>query len=183
MRKTPAFFAASAALLIASCAAPGQKPAPVVDMTRAAESPVEAADTAKESETARPEAAPDERRQEPEEREEAERPDETAAKGEPKKPPPAIKPAALMGLGHLQLTRLMGVPRFRRIDDPAAYWQYRGKACILDLYLYADGPVYRVSHMEFRRRGGPGVDGEMLEGKEAERCFSALLPHKLEIEG
>ncbi len=90
-------------------------------------------------------------------------------------PPPAprIKSAALMGLAENALGRFMGVPAFTRIDDPAALWQYRGISCILDVFLYADGPVYRVTHLEFRPAGGG--NGPMEE-KAAENCFSGLLP-------
>lgn len=56
----------------------------------------------------------------------------------------------LTGLTNDQLSRLMGAPHFRRVDDPAALWQYRTDGCLLDLYLRADGPVYRVMHFEFR---------------------------------
>ncbi len=90
-------------------------------------------------------------------------------------PPPAprIKSAALMGLAENALGRIMGVPAFKRIDDPAALWQYRGTNCILDVFLYADGPVYRVTHMEFRQAGG---GNRPVEGQAAEHCFSGLLP-------
>ena len=96
---------------------------------------------------------------------------ETAAAPAP--PPPRITSAALMGLADNALARLLGAPGFKRIDDPAALWQYRGPRCILDVFLYADGPVYRVAHLEFRRAatgGGP------MEGRDAEKCFSGLLP-------
>ncbi len=78
-----------------------------------------------------------------------------------------------MGLAGNALARLLGTPGFMRIDDPAALWQYRGTGCILDVFLYADGPVYRVAHLEFRRAeagGGP------MEGRDAEKCFSGLFP-------
>lgn len=78
-----------------------------------------------------------------------------------------------MGLADKALARLMGRPRFKRIDDPAALWQYRGTGCILDVFLYADGPVYRVTHYEFREAG---AGGQPLAGKAAEVCFSGLLP-------
>ena len=91
----------------------------------------------------------------------------------PAPPPPRITSAALMGLADNALARLLGAPGFKRIDDPAALWQYRGPRCILDVFLYADGPVYRVAHLEFRRAG---TGGGPMEGRDAEKCFSGLLP-------
>ncbi len=98
-------------------------------------------------------------------------PAETAVAPAP--PPPRITSAALMGLADNALARLLGAPGFKRIDDPAALWQYRGPRCILDVFLYADGPVYRVAHLEFRRAG---TGGGPMEGRDAEKCFSGLLP-------
>ncbi len=108
------------------------------------------------------------------------------AKIKPKPQPPRIKARALMGLAHHELARVMGVPGFKRIDDPAALWQYRGARCILDVYLYADGPVYRVTHLEFRRGGtaGKGIpSGVPLKSREAEQCFSTLVPGTTERKG
>jgi hypothetical protein len=98
-------------------------------------------------------------------------PAETAVAPAP--PPPRITSAALMGLADNALARLLGAPGFKRIDDPAALWQYRGPRCILDVFLYADGPVYRVAHLEFRRAG---TGGGPMEGRDAEKCFSGLFP-------
>ncbi|MCZ6886026.1 MAG: hypothetical protein O7E53_06675 [Alphaproteobacteria bacterium] len=88
-----------------------------------------------------------------------------------------------MGLAHQELARVMGVPGFKRVDDPAALWQYRGARCILDVYLYADGPVYRVTHLEFRRNGKGIPTGASINGKDAERCFSTLVPGTTEQRG
>lgn len=98
------------------------------------------------------------------------------ARTTPEPQPPRIKVAALMGLAHQELTRVMGVPGFKRVEDPAALWQYRGARCILDVYLYADGPVYRVTHLEFRRKDKGISGGTSMKGKDAERCFSSLVP-------
>jgi hypothetical protein len=80
--------------------------------------------------------------------------------------PPAPTPAVLKGLSDRAVTRLIGAPAFRRVDDPGAIWQYRDGACLLDLYLHADGPVYRVRHFEFRPRGGEAIS--------ADHCFARL---------
>ncbi|MDX1483868.1 MAG: hypothetical protein R3229_05240 [Alphaproteobacteria bacterium] len=95
-------------------------------------------------------------------------------------PRPRVSTALLMGLGDDQLLDLLGPPRFRRIDDPAALWQYRGTGCILDVFLYADGPIYRVKHLKFRHGNGAGggrsgntLSG-VIEGRAAEACLSGL---------
>jgi len=93
----------------------------------------------------------------------------------PKPPPPRIKPTDLIGLTQAELAKVLGPPAFKRIDDPAALWQYRGTRCILDLFLYADGPVYRVNHVEFRRREGTLPDGTRLPDRETARCFGDFL--------
>jgi hypothetical protein len=80
--------------------------------------------------------------------------------------PPAPTPAVLKGLSDRAVTRLIGAPAFRRIDDPGAIWQYRDGTCLLDLYLHADGPVYRVRHFEFRPRGGETINPD--------HCFARL---------
>ncbi len=104
-----------------------------------------------------------------------------AAARAPAKPqpaaPPAIPPAPrvypppshLAGLDGEQVIGLLGSPGFKRKDDPALIWQYRTKACALDLFLYraADGSPYRVRHFETRSRGKEAVS--------ARDCFVSLL--------
>jgi len=87
----------------------------------------------------------------------------------PAPPPPATPPpmpVILKGLSDHDVTSLIGSPAFRRVDDPGAIWQYRDGACLLDLYLHADGPVYRVVHFEFRPRPGESINPD--------RCFARL---------
>jgi len=90
-------------------------------------------------------------------------------------PPPRITRAALIGLTEAELIKVLGLPAFKRIDDPAALWQYRGTHCILDLFLYADGPAYRVTHLELRGRSGGETAGTPFRDREAARCFTDLL--------
>jgi hypothetical protein len=42
----------------------------------------------------------------------------------------------LKGLTPVQLKTILGTPGFRRRDEPAEIWQYRGQGCILDVFLY-----------------------------------------------
>jgi len=86
-------------------------------------------------------------------------------------PEPAIddNPALLMDLDGPGLEALLGIPSFSRQETGARVWQYAGTACILDIYLYNDGPntPYRVTYFEVR-------------GDAAERlCFRNLLLARL----
>ena len=84
----------------------------------------------------------------------------------PKVYPP---PSHLSGLYGEQVIGLLGSPGFKRKDDPALIWQYRTKACALDLFLYrtGDGSPYRVRHFEARSRGKEAIS--------ARDCFVSLL--------
>jgi len=100
------------------------------------------------------------------------------APARPESPPPPPRPAILKGLADNEVTRLIGLPAFRRTDDPGAIWQYRDGSCLLDLYLHADGPVYRVVHFEFRPRQ------RVNETVDAARCFARLTAkHTLRTSG
>ncbi len=149
-----------AALIGVSCAAP--QPAPVTTPTE----PETQTETA-----AKPVAAPPTKPSPPDQSA------RTTPKPKPA-PPPTIKRADLIGLTDAELTKVLGRPAFKRVDDPAALWQYRGTRCILDLFLYADGPSYRVTHLELRSRAGGQAAGSPLRDREAARCLTDLLPAK-----
>lgn len=102
----------------------------------------------------------------------------TVAPARPEPAPPSPRPGILKGLADNEVTRLIGLPAFRRTDDPGAIWQYRDGSCLLDLYLHADGPVYRVVHFEFRPRQ------RVNETIDATRCFARLAAkHTLRTSG
>ncbi len=94
----------------------------------------------------------------------------------PRKPAIDDDPDRLMGLGTVELTRMLGDPRFVRRDSSAQLWRYRNKSCILDLFLYrgAGRAEYFVSHIEARH--GEGGAAEKRE------CFGALLLERREHE-
>lgn len=103
----------------------------------------------------------------PTEAKEAEREAEEPAPRQTAKAPPPLKPERIMGLTRTGLLDLLGKPDFLRRDAPAEIWQYRGKECILDVFLYHSGEHYRVLHFEVRdRTAEPVATG---------RCFTALL--------
>lgn len=74
-------------------------------------------------------------------------------------------PALLMDLDGAALEALLGAPSFSRRETGVEVWQYAGEACVLDVYLYDDGPdtPYRVTYYEVR-----GDSGER-------QCFRDLL--------
>lgn len=76
--------------------------------------------------------------------------------------PPAEGPARLNGLTATQVRSLLGQPVFRRRDAPAEIWQYRGRACMLDLFLYDEGAGQRVAYWAVRSPNGIS-DGECFD--------------------
>ena len=84
-------------------------------------------------------------------------------------PEAKFEPALLIDLDGPGLEALLGIPSFSRQETGARVWQYADTACILDIYLYNDGPntPYRVTYFEVR-------------GDAAERlCFRNLLLARL----
>lgn len=60
------------------------------------------------------------------------------------------EPSRLKGLNTLQVKSVLGRPGFTRRDAPAEIWQYRGRACTLDLFLYDDDGHQVVTHYAMR---------------------------------
>lgn len=63
---------------------------------------------------------------------------------------PVAEPARLKGLSPLQVKSVLGKPIFTRRDAPAEIWQYRSRACTLDLFLYDEGASQTVAHYAVR---------------------------------
>lgn len=86
-------------------------------------------------------------------------------------PPPAKArdedPQQLFGLNGQRVAALLGPASFVRRDGPAEVWQYRAKACVLDVYLYKDPKGLTVAHVDLRKRE--------KATQPPKRCFSALL--------
>jgi hypothetical protein len=59
-------------------------------------------------------------------------------------------PNRLKGLSPLQVRAVLGKPMFTRRDAPAEIWQYRGRACTIDLFLYDEGGAQTVTHVAVR---------------------------------
>lgn len=64
--------------------------------------------------------------------------------------PTVTEPARLKGLNPLQVRSVLGRPVFTRRDAPAEIWQYRARACTLDLFLYDEGGGQTVAHYAMR---------------------------------
>lgn len=62
----------------------------------------------------------------------------------------APDPNRLKGLTPIQVRSVLGKPVFTRRDAPAEIWQYRGRACTLDLFLYDEGGSQTVAHYAVR---------------------------------
>lgn len=60
------------------------------------------------------------------------------------------EPARLKGLTPLQVREVLGQPGFLRRDAPAEIWQYRGRGCTLDLFIYDLGNGQAVDHWAVR---------------------------------
>jgi hypothetical protein len=80
--------------------------------------------------------------------------DEQLALAAPPPLPGGLAPAALKGMSGAALTHVLGKPSFVRRDPPAEIWQYRVKACTLDLFLYEERGRLSVAHYAVRVPGG-----------------------------
>ncbi len=80
--------------------------------------------------------------------------------------PPIKDVRELIGLERHEVQARLGDPALLRRDAPAEIWQYRSPLCVLDLFLYRDGPAMRVTNAELRPR-----DGRELP---ATTCLSSL---------
>ncbi|NQV99049.1 MAG: hypothetical protein HQ483_05095 [Rhodospirillales bacterium] len=79
------------------------------------------------------------------------------------------EPAVLDGLSAQKVEELLGLPEFKRSDEPAEIWQYRVKNCTLDLFMYEtlDSTQRSVAHFETRATQGSSVS--------AKDCFTSVL--------
>ncbi len=79
---------------------------------------------------------------------------------------PPVSPDRLIGLAADDILKLFGAPSLKRRESPAELWQYAAQACVMDLYLYADGDMQRVSYVTLRdpasgRVGGSGCQEQL----------------------
>lgn len=75
---------------------------------------------------------------------------------------PALRsPEALMGMTQAEVTLALGKPDFTRKERTTRLWQYNGRRCALDLFLYPqkDGTL-KVTHVDVRTRKPYSLDGQ-----------------------
>ena len=64
----------------------------------------------------------------------------------------ANDPLRFKGLTSAEVANLLGAATYRRRETPAEIWQYFGPGCVLDLFLYDENGIQRVSYAELRSR-------------------------------
>jgi len=94
----------------------------------------------------------------------------TASAATPAPEPPEIdaRPSDLFGLDEAGITALLGPTHYTRNEAPARVLQYAGRACVLDLFLYPDGPDGTMRTVYFEMR--PTGDAPVPSG-----CFTGLV--------
>jgi len=88
-------------------------------------------------------------------------------------PAEAGGPAVLRGLSPAEVKAVLGAPGFQRRDAPAEIWQYRGRGCTLDLFIYDVGAGQKVDHYSVRS-AAPVADKD---------CFDALVAERRALSG
>ena len=76
-------------------------------------------------------------------------------------------PQELMGLDTETVASALGTPGLIRKEAPAQVWQYLSGDCVLDLYLYDQGGISRVTYLEAR--------SPKAEISPTERCVKSVL--------
>jgi hypothetical protein len=92
-------------------------------------------------------------------------------------------PDALTQLTEQEISYLFGAPTVERRDADARIWQYRGDACVLDVYFYKDASRdkgYSVTYVDFRMKEDmdPALQAEEMTpastGNQS-RCIRTLV--------
>ena len=86
----------------------------------------------------------------------------------PEPPKLDARPSDLFGLDEAAITALLGPAHYTRNEAPARVLQYAGPACVLDLFLYPDGPDGTMQTVYFEMR--PTGDALVPSG-----CFTGLV--------
>jgi len=75
----------------------------------------------------------------------------------------------LTGLRPSDVAAVLGPPDLRREEPPAQLWQYRAADCILNLFFYRDGGIYRLARAETWQR-------DPANTTSAHSCRDAMAP-------
>jgi hypothetical protein len=86
-------------------------------------------------------------------------------------PPPKGEPQGMMGLTSVQLQAVLGNAAFSRRENGSELWRYDAKNCHAFFFLYTEGSVLVVRHVETVPQG-PGAAADpaclnALRGKPA----------------
>lgn len=92
-------------------------------------------------------------------------------------------PTALMQLTEQEISYLFGTPTVERRDADARIWQYRGEACVLDVFFYQDAAHdagFSVTHVDFRMKEDldPALQASAIAPTSAgnqSRCIRTLV--------
>lgn len=80
---------------------------------------------------------------------------------------PAVRADELMGRDSVGLLGALGEPTRVRKEAQAQIWQYDGGSCVVDVFLYPDGPTHRVAYVEAR-------DSSSGQKADATRCLGQV---------
>ncbi|MCW8914235.1 MAG: hypothetical protein OQK24_00115 [Magnetovibrio sp.] len=94
-------------------------------------------------------------------------PKPTAAPVAPVKPVvPKITSQQMLGQSGPWLMTQLGKPAFTRQDQSAHIWQYKNKACVLNVFLYHDEPeTLQVMHFDARHADGSNTNRDACLSK------------------
>lgn len=87
---------------------------------------------------------------------------------------PPVEPEYLVGLDRIGLQRAIGSPSLRRREGNAEVWQYQGKTCVMDVFLYPSESAQglpQVDYVELRRQGV----AQLNDVDERRRCYAEAL--------
>jgi len=92
-------------------------------------------------------------------------------------------PAVLTQLTEQEIGYLFGAPTVERRDADARIWQYRGEACVLDVFFYQEegrDKGYNVTYVDFRMKEDldPAVQASGIAPASAgnrSRCIRTLV--------
>lgn len=94
----------------------------------------------------------------------------TTARSTPADAPPVVindDPDQFLGLAGAAIGDRLGEPDLVRRDGPAEVRQFRGSACVLDLFLYQEGDDLTVRYVELR--------GASLEADARRQCLVDMI--------
>jgi hypothetical protein len=95
-------------------------------------------------------------------------PDPMVASATPEPPEIEATPSDLFGLDEAAITALLGPAHYTRNEPPARVLQYAGLTCVLDLFLYPEGPNGTLATVYFEMR--PTGDAPAPSG-----CFTGFV--------